>query len=58
MSLDPARVREQVRASRRAQGLPETVTADRFLDQLAAEVLVDPPEPVRYERVRLHDDAA
>lgn len=39
MSLDPARVREQIRASRRAQGLQDTVPASRFLDQLAAEVL-------------------
>jgi hypothetical protein len=37
--MNRERVRDQVQASRRAQGLPEHVTADRFLDQLAAEVL-------------------
>ena len=34
-----AKVRKQVRESRAAQGLPEHVTAERFLDELAAEVL-------------------
>ena len=32
-------IRRQVAASRRAQGLPEHVAAERFLDLLAAEVL-------------------
>jgi hypothetical protein len=32
-------VRRQVKASRRAQGLPEHVVAERFLDELAREVL-------------------
>jgi hypothetical protein len=37
--MTPAQIRERVRASRRAQGLGETVTAGRFLDDLAREVL-------------------
>jgi hypothetical protein len=37
--MTPAVVRDQVRTSRRAQGLPESVADGRFLDQLAAEVL-------------------
>jgi hypothetical protein len=32
-------IRRQVRESRTAQGLPEHVTAEQFLDELAAEVL-------------------
>jgi hypothetical protein len=32
-------IREQVRSSRLAQGLPPTVTDERALSQLAAEVL-------------------
>jgi hypothetical protein len=32
-------IRRQVRESRAAQGLPEHVTAERFLDDLAREVL-------------------
>ena len=32
-------IRRQVQESRAAQGLPEHVTAERFLDELAAEVL-------------------
>ena len=32
-------IRRQVALSRRAQGLPDRVAAERFLDQLAAEVL-------------------
>jgi hypothetical protein len=32
-------IRRQVAASRKAQGLPEHVAAERFLDELAAEVL-------------------
>jgi hypothetical protein len=32
-------IREQVRRSRLAQGLPEHITAERFLDDLAREVL-------------------
>jgi len=34
-----AAVRTQVVESRRAQGLPDHVAAERFLDQLAREVL-------------------
>jgi hypothetical protein len=37
--MNRQRVREQVRESRLAQGLSPTVTADRLLDELAAEVL-------------------
>jgi hypothetical protein len=37
--MTPAEIRRQVAESRRAQGLPEHVAADRFLDELAAEVL-------------------
>jgi hypothetical protein len=36
------RVREQVRRSRLDQGLPGHVTADRFLEELAAEVCTCP----------------
>jgi hypothetical protein len=36
---DRNRVRTQVVAFRRARGLSETVTDERILDQLAAEVL-------------------
>jgi hypothetical protein len=36
--MNPAQVREQIAASRRAQGLPDHVTAGPFLDHLAAEV--------------------
>ena len=32
-------IRRQVAESRKAQGLPEHVAAERFLDELAAEVL-------------------
>jgi hypothetical protein len=35
------RVRDQVRRSRLAQGLPEHIGADRLLDELAREVLDD-----------------
>jgi hypothetical protein len=52
------RVRDQVVTSRRAQSLPDHVTADRFLDDLAREVLADPPTPVRHERVRANDEEA
>jgi hypothetical protein len=37
MNLD--QVGDQVRTSRRDQGLADHVTAERFLDQLAAEIL-------------------
>jgi hypothetical protein len=37
--MTPVQIRIQVRESRRAQGLPEHVTADQFLDALAREVL-------------------
>jgi hypothetical protein len=49
MSLDPeqtrAQIAEQVRASRRDQGLDDHVTDERFLADLAAAVL-----PEREER--------
>jgi hypothetical protein len=35
------KIRAQVVASRRAQGLPDHVTAEAFLDRLAAEVLAE-----------------
>jgi hypothetical protein len=35
------KIRAQVVASRRAQGLPDHVTAETFLDRLAAEVLAE-----------------
>ena len=37
--MTQAQIRIQIRESRRAQGLPETVTDGRVLDRLAAEVL-------------------
>lgn len=49
------RVRAQVVASRRAQGLQDTVQESRFLAELVADVLADPPDPIRHERVRLDD---
>jgi hypothetical protein len=58
------RIRAQVVASRRAQGLQATVPESRFLAELSAAILdQDPdlapaPEPVRAERVRMKDDAA
>ncbi|HET6814118.1 MAG TPA: hypothetical protein VFJ69_08930 [Actinomycetota bacterium] len=54
------RVRSMVVASRRAQGLQDSVPESRFLAELAADVLVEPPDPIRHERVRLDDreDAA
>jgi hypothetical protein len=47
------RIRAQVVAARRAQGLGPTVPESRFLAELAAETLEI--QPVRYERVRLDD---
>jgi hypothetical protein len=38
-ALAIAEIRRQVAESRRAQGLPETVTDDRLLAELAADVL-------------------
>jgi hypothetical protein len=37
--MTPDRVRDQVLASRREQGLPDQIPAGRFLDDLAAQVL-------------------
>jgi hypothetical protein len=39
MSPSLSRVRDQVIASRRDQGLPDTVTDDRLLQELTAEVV-------------------
>jgi hypothetical protein len=36
-------IHRQIRESRRAAGLPDRVAAERFLDQLAAEVLGGDP---------------
>jgi hypothetical protein len=45
--MNAARVRDQVLASRRAQGLPDHVPAGRFLEELAAEVLAGEEEDRR-----------
>ena len=37
--MTPETIRETVRASRRAQGMPDHVTDPRFLVELAAEVI-------------------
>jgi hypothetical protein len=39
--MSPAQVREQVRRLREAQGLNPTVSAERFLEELACEVVRD-----------------
>jgi hypothetical protein len=39
--MTPAQIRERVKASRLAQGLPETVADGRFLEGLAREVQVE-----------------
>jgi hypothetical protein len=46
--MTPAEICAQVVQSRRAQGLPDHVTAELFLDQLAREILAAGRE---------HDDA-
>jgi hypothetical protein len=43
------RIRAQILAARRAQGLQATVPESRFLAELAAAVLADPPERVRLD---------
>ena len=37
--MTPAQIKDQVQRLRREQGLSEHVTADRFLEELAADVL-------------------
>jgi hypothetical protein len=54
-TVDRDRIRAQILASRRAQGLQDSVPESRFLAELAADVLADPPDPIRHERVRLDD---
>ena len=39
LSLAIKEIRQQIAASRRAQGLPEHVDAERFLDELAKEII-------------------
>jgi hypothetical protein len=53
--MNREQIREQVRTSRLAQGLPEHVEDARLLQELAAEVVVQAPEPVRVEHVRMDD---
>jgi hypothetical protein len=52
----PAEVRAQVIASRRAQGLPDHITAQTFHDQLARKVL--PDNELIAERAMTEDNGA
>jgi hypothetical protein len=47
------RIRETIRESRREQGMPETVSDARFLEELAADVIDREAPTVEFPVVRL-----
>jgi hypothetical protein len=52
------RVRDQVRAARLDQGLPETIPPSRFLEELAAEVIDHDADTVEFPAIRIDQEAA